>query len=63
MTLYALQKMQLEQVELYEWKRGDYQYRQRVIERLILLGEMDRAVQLLLCTDFSNPNYQADAIK
>lgn len=55
--------MQLEQVELHEWKRGDYQHTQRVIERLILLGEMDRAVQLLLETDFNNPNYYADAIK
>ena len=57
------QKMQLEQVDLHEWKRGDYQYTQRVIERLILLGEMDRAVQLLLETDYDNPNYHADAIK
>lgn len=60
---YTFQKMQLEQVELHEWKRGDYQHTQRVIERLILLGEMDRAVQLLLETDFNNPNYYADAIK
>lgn len=58
-----LQKIQLEQVELHEWKRGDYLHTQRVIERLILLGEMDRAVQLLLETDFNNSNYYADAIK
>lgn len=60
---YSYQKMQLEQVELHEWKRGDYQHTQRVIQRLILLGEMDRAVQLLLETEFSNSNYYADAIK
>ncbi|XP_065217428.1 WD repeat-containing protein 11-like [Planococcus citri] len=60
---YTFQKLQLEQVELHEWKRGDYQHTQRVIERLILLGEMDRAVQLLLETDFNNTNYYADAIK
>ncbi len=55
--------MQLEQVELHEWKQGDYLHSQRVIERLILLGETDRAVQLLLETDFNNPNYHTDAIK
>ncbi|KAK7571105.1 hypothetical protein V9T40_014709 [Parthenolecanium corni] len=60
---YTFQKMQLEQVELHEWKRGDYQHTQRVIERLILLGETDRAVQLLLETDFGNSNYHTDAIK
>lgn len=55
--------MQLDQVELHEWKRGDYSHTQHVIERLILLGETDKAVQLLLETDFNNPNYHADAIK
>jgi hypothetical protein len=28
-----------------------------------LLGEMDRAVQLLLETELENPNYYTDAIK
>lgn len=55
--------MQLERVNLHEWRRGDYRYTQRVVERLILLGEMDRAVQLLLETDIDNPNYYTDAIK
>jgi WD repeat-containing protein 11 len=34
-----------------------------VIERLILLGQTDRAVQLLLETDLDNPAYYTDAIK
>ncbi|PSN34557.1 WD repeat-containing protein 11 [Blattella germanica] len=36
---------------------------QKVIEQLILLGEMDRAVQLLLETELENANYYTDAIK
>lgn len=48
---------------MYEWKRGDYQHTQKVVERLILLGEMDKAVQLLLETDLDNANYYTDAIK
>lgn len=48
---------------MHEWRRGDYKHTQRVVERLILLGEMDRAVQLLLETDLDNPNYYTDGIK
>ncbi|KAL1122656.1 hypothetical protein AAG570_002983 [Ranatra chinensis] len=63
MDPYSYQRLQLERVNLHEWKRGDYRHTQRVVERLILLGEMDRAVQLLLETDIDNPNYYTDAIK
>ena len=55
--------MELERVSVHEWKRGDYKHTQRVVQRLILLGEMDRAVQLLLETDIDNANYYTDAIK
>lgn len=57
------QRMQLERISLHESKRGDYQHTKKVIEQLILLGEMDRAVQLLLETEIENPNYYTDAIK
>uniref|UniRef100_A0A146LNG3 WD repeat-containing protein 11 n=1 Tax=Lygus hesperus TaxID=30085 RepID=A0A146LNG3_LYGHE len=60
---FSYQRLQLDRVSLHEWKRGDYQHTQRVVEKLILLGEMDRAVQLLLETDIDNPNYYGDAIK
>lgn len=60
---YSYQRMQLERVNVHEWRRGDYKHTQRVVERLILLGEMDRAVQLLLETDIDNPSYYTDAIK
>ncbi|XP_063221643.1 WD repeat-containing protein 11-like [Bacillus rossius redtenbacheri] len=60
---YTYQCLQLERVSLHESKRGDYQHTRKVIEQLILLGEMDRAVQLLLETELDNPNYYTDAIK
>ncbi|XP_075222794.1 WD repeat-containing protein 11-like [Lycorma delicatula] len=60
---YSYQRHQLERVGVYEWRRGDYQHTQKVVERLILLGEMDKAVQLLLETDLDNSNYYTDAIK
>ncbi|KAJ4431502.1 hypothetical protein ANN_20100 [Periplaneta americana] len=60
---YTYQRLQLERVSLHESKRGDYQHTKKVIEQLILLGEMDRAVQLLLETELENPNYYTDAIK
>lgn len=57
------QRLQLERTSLHESKRGDYQHTKKVIEQLILLGEMDRAVQLLLETEIENPNNYTDAIK
>ena len=58
-----MQRLQLERVSLHDSKRGDYQHTKKVIEQLILLGEMDRAVQLLLETELESPNYYTDAIK
>ncbi|XP_067012842.2 WD repeat-containing protein 11 [Anabrus simplex] len=60
---YTYQRLQLERVSLHESKRGDYEHTKKVIEQLILLGEMDRAVQLLLETELDNANYYTDAIK
>ncbi|XP_046385283.1 WD repeat-containing protein 11-like [Ischnura elegans] len=62
------QRMQLERVALHEGKRqcgvrGGYEQTRKVVERLILLGEGDRAVQLLLETDLDHPRYYSDAIK
>lgn len=61
--LFFYQRLQLERVSVHEWRRGDYKHTQKVVERLILLGEMDRAVQLLLETDLDNPSYYTDGIK
>lgn len=58
-----LQKLQLERVALHESRRGDYEHTKRVIQQLLLLGQSDRAVQLLLETDLNNPEYYTDAIK
>jgi len=57
------QKLQFERASRHEAKRGDYEHSKKVIERLILLGQTDRAVQLLLETDLDNPAYYTDAIK
>jgi hypothetical protein len=59
----CIQRLQLERVSLHESKRGNYHHTKKVIEQLILLGETDRAVQLLLETEMENPNYYTDAIK
>ncbi|XP_071448701.1 WD repeat-containing protein 11-like [Hetaerina americana] len=42
---------------------SSYEQTRKVVERLILLGESDRAVQLLLETEMDNPQYYSDAIK
>ncbi|KAI5748459.1 hypothetical protein M8J77_025794 [Diaphorina citri] len=60
---YHYQKLQLDRASLHESKRGDYKHTQNVIQRLLLLGETDRAVQLLLETQISNESYYTDAIK
>ncbi|XP_065339644.1 WD repeat-containing protein 11-like [Cloeon dipterum] len=60
---YSFQKLQLERAAFHESKRGDYEHTKKVIERLILLGQTDRAVQLLLETELENPAYYTDAIK
>lgn len=53
----------MDRVIAYESKRGDEEHTKKVIQELILLGETDRAVQLLLETELENPNYYTDAIK
>lgn len=60
---YTYQRLQLERVALHESRRGDYDHTKRVIQQLLLLGQSDRAVQLLLETDLNNPEYYTDAIK
>lgn len=53
----------MDRVITYEGKRGGEEHTKKVIQELILLGETDRAVQLLLETELENPNYYTDAIK
>lgn len=58
-----IQKIQLDQVLLHEWKRGDYVHMRRVVDKFILLGEKTRALDLLLATNVNDPNYYTDALK
>ncbi|XP_034244567.1 WD repeat-containing protein 11-like [Thrips palmi] len=60
---YTYKRQQMDRVIAYESKRGDEEHTKKVIQELILLGETDRAVQLLLETELENPNYYTDAIK
>lgn len=60
---YSYKRQQMDRVVSYESKRGDEEHTKKVIQELILLGETDRAVQLLLETELENPNYYTDAIK
>ncbi|KAK6635197.1 hypothetical protein RUM44_000448 [Polyplax serrata] len=60
---YTYQRLQLERVALHESRRTDHEHTKRVIQQQLLLGQSDRAVQLLLETDVDNSDYYADSIK
>lgn len=59
----TFQKVQLHRVLLHDAKRVNYQQTRKCSETLLLLGQTDRAVQLLLETDSSSHNYYTDALK
>ena len=48
---------------MHESKRGNGEQARRCADSLILLGQTDRAVQLLLETEPESPNYYADSLK
>lgn len=60
-----MKEIQLGRIAVHEAKAstGGRDHARRLVERLILLGETDRAVQLLLEMDVDDPSYYADAIK
>uniref|UniRef100_A0A8D0HKC0 WD repeat-containing protein 11 n=1 Tax=Sphenodon punctatus TaxID=8508 RepID=A0A8D0HKC0_SPHPU len=57
------QKFQLERVNLQEVKRTTYEHTRKCADQLLLLGQTDRAVQLLLETSAENPHYYCDSLK
>ncbi|XP_037759288.1 WD repeat-containing protein 11 isoform X1 [Chelonia mydas] len=57
------QKFQLERVHLQEVKRSTYDHTRKCADQLLLLGQTDRAVQLLLETNAENPHYYCDSLK
>ncbi|MEQ2290701.1 WD repeat-containing protein 11, partial [Ameca splendens] len=57
------QKSQLDRVHLQEVKRSSYEHTKKCADQLLLLGQTDRAVQLLLETSADNPSYYCDSLK
>ncbi|XP_017320048.1 WD repeat-containing protein 11 isoform X1 [Ictalurus punctatus] len=57
------QRFQLERVHLQEVKRSSYEHTKKCADQLLLLGQTDRAVQLLLETSAENPSYYCDSLK
>ncbi|XP_021384961.1 WD repeat-containing protein 11 isoform X3 [Lonchura striata] len=57
------QKFQLERVNLQEVKRSTYDHTRKCADQLLLLGQTDRAVQLLLETSSENVHYYCDSLK
>ncbi|KFV74400.1 WD repeat-containing protein 11, partial [Struthio camelus australis] len=60
---YYFQKFQLERVNLQEVKRSTYDHTKKCADQLLLLGQTDRAVQLLLETSSENAHYYCDSLK
>ncbi|XP_029986652.1 WD repeat-containing protein 11 [Sphaeramia orbicularis] len=57
------QKFQLDRVRLQEVKRSSYEHTKKCADQLLLLGQTDRAVQLLLETSADNSSYYCDSLK
>ncbi|XP_065883318.1 WD repeat-containing protein 11-like isoform X2 [Dysidea avara] len=55
--------LQLDTILLHNSKRHLYEHNQKCSTNLLLLGQTDRAVQMLLETDPSNSNYITDLLK
>ncbi|XP_028681437.2 WD repeat-containing protein 11 [Erpetoichthys calabaricus] len=59
----AFQKFQLQRAHLQEVKRSSYDHTKKCADQLLLLGQTDRAVQLLLETSADNEHYYCDSLK
>ncbi|XP_069045129.1 WD repeat-containing protein 11 isoform X2 [Lepisosteus oculatus] len=57
------QRFHLERVHLQELKRSNYEHTKKCADQLLLLGQTDRAVQLLLETNAENASYYCDSLK
>uniref|UniRef100_A0A7N8X655 WD repeat-containing protein 11 n=1 Tax=Mastacembelus armatus TaxID=205130 RepID=A0A7N8X655_9TELE len=60
---FYFQKFQLDRVHLQEVKRSSYEHTKKCADQLLLLGQTDRAVQLLLETSADNTSYYCDSLK
>ncbi|NXX92969.1 WDR11 protein, partial [Centropus bengalensis] len=60
---HYFQKFQLDRVNLQEVKRSTYDHTRKCADQLLLLGQTDRAVQLLLETSSENAHYYCDSLK
>ncbi|KAG8183940.1 hypothetical protein JTE90_006865 [Oedothorax gibbosus] len=59
---YVYKSLQLERVHLHLSKRSSAQQTQQCVERLLLLGETDKAVQLLLETEPHSEGFYEDCL-
>ena len=63
MCLCLCQTRELERVCLHDSKRSSVEHTRRCAESLMLLGQSDRAVQLLLETDAAHDTYYIDSLR
>jgi hypothetical protein len=59
----TFKKLELHRTCIHDTKRVNYNLTKKCIDRLLFLGQVDRAVQLLLETDSSHPSYYSDSLK
>lgn len=59
----AYKKLQLERVLLHESKRSSHSHTERCANNFLLLGQPDRAVQLLLETETENEHFYTDSLR
>ncbi|XP_071485424.1 WD repeat-containing protein 11-like [Diadema antillarum] len=59
----TFKKYQLERILLHDGKRTTYEHTMKCVENFILLGQTDRAVQLLLETEPDNDSYLLDLMR
>ncbi|CAN7990277.1 unnamed protein product [Ixodes hexagonus] len=62
-TFVPAQALQLERLLLHESRRTTHVHTQRCACRLLLLGQSDRAVQLLLETDTCSEHFYSDSLR
>lgn len=62
-NVILFQRLQLDRVRLHLSKRTTYAQTQQCAERLLLLGQTDQAVQLLLETESENSNFYEDCLR
>ncbi|KAK7498382.1 hypothetical protein BaRGS_00010336, partial [Batillaria attramentaria] len=60
---HSYKKYQLDRVSLHDSKRATYEHTQKCAENYMLLGQTDRAVQLLLETEADNDAYYIDSLR